>query len=375
MNCAACILKIGRGEILACSSCHGTYHYRCLNMTTAYYVENKQFLLHSWCCPNCENITKRNRNDDTPTRKQNQHQCQLNDTNMSVDDYIHHDNKIGETLTSNMQSKEITSPRSNIEIITLDKIGQLLDKKLDEKLERQRKSIITELRQTMESQITIAINKLTQQMTTSIDTLNMEQTQIKNNINNIDEKIELLETENKVLKNEIEKLQYSTKNTTIRSPEMEQKHENKLVIYGLNENYDEQQHVLEHRVISLFLQCMNVDLTGYIEEIFRMGKRGYRRPIQIELISKRMTKYLLNNARRLKSTGIYVSEFLNKNTLEEKRKQRTAYPNLRPSQETPPSTSSQQAPLPEATTSRYSLSDLNTMESENVTKRSHSFRQ
>lgn len=101
------------------------------------------------------------------------------------------------------------------------------------------------------------------------------------------------------------------------------KEENRtIVIYGLNEHYNEHEIDLERKVIHTFMSVMNIDLTGYIEGIQRMGKWSNRRPIQVELISKRMTKYIINNSRQFKSTGLYVAEFLDQKSLQDRRNQR-----------------------------------------------------
>ncbi|CAB3246509.1 unnamed protein product [Arctia plantaginis] len=59
---------------------------------------------------------------------------------------------------------------------------------------------------------------------------------------------------------------------------------------------------------------MNVDLTGYIEEVYRIGRKSSNnRPLVIELLSKRMVKYILSNGRYLQGTRVAVSDFLDEN--------------------------------------------------------------
>lgn len=138
MICAACKQQIGRGELLACYSCRTIFHYRCLNMTTAYYMENKQMLMTSWPCPSCDRITRRNKSDETPTRKQ--HQGQMNDTTMSVDEYAVHDKSIpGNTPNLSLQNVGYSESNGNEESITLNQFRSLLDSKLEEKLEYHKK--------------------------------------------------------------------------------------------------------------------------------------------------------------------------------------------------------------------------------------------
>lgn len=66
MNCLACHNKVNRGEVLACASCKGCYHYKCLNMKVSTYATIKQ----NWLCPSCAMVTRRVRGDETPTRRQ-----------------------------------------------------------------------------------------------------------------------------------------------------------------------------------------------------------------------------------------------------------------------------------------------------------------
>lgn len=316
MKCAACLLGISRGELLACQSCKAIFHYRCLNMTTAHYMENKHFLMSSWCCPNCENITKRIRNDNTPTRKQ--HQSQLNDTTMSVDEFAQHDRDLfGDTMKSQSQA----CPRvcqASVESITLDKFSKLLETKLEEKLDIHKKSILADIKTAFRSEISQAINTLKQEMTQNTDALRTEQINIKEDINTIYNKIKQLETERDHLQTEMENIQKCPPN-----PIQREREENKtIVIYGLNEYYNDYEINLERRVINAFMNIMEIDLTGYIEGIQRIGKKGNRRPVQLELISKRMTKYILQNTRQFKSTGLYVSEFLDQKALQDRRSEK-----------------------------------------------------
>lgn len=69
MECVACSLEITQGQQLKCNLCYGNYHYQCLNMDRATYLENKATHETTWRCEDCSNITRRRRGDDTPVRK------------------------------------------------------------------------------------------------------------------------------------------------------------------------------------------------------------------------------------------------------------------------------------------------------------------
>ncbi|KOB70050.1 putative endonuclease-reverse transcriptase [Operophtera brumata] len=92
----------------------------------------------------------------------------------------------------------------------------------------------------------------------------------------------------------------------------------KIVLFGLAEDYYETENYLYDQVSRAFQEIMNININPYIEEIKRIGKRGHNRPLAIELISKRMTKYILENAREFKNTGLSAGIFMDGNKLQER---------------------------------------------------------
>lgn len=76
------------------------------------------------------------------------------------------------------------------------------------------------------------------------------------------------------------------------------------------------------RVIYAIQDILNIDLTCYIEDISRIGMKGFRRPIRIELMSKRIAKYILTNACYFKNLA--VSELLDEQSLRERHLLRAA---------------------------------------------------
>lgn len=100
---------------------------------------------------------------------------------------------------------------------------------------------------------------------------------------------------------------------TIPEAKYTENNSKKIVIYGFTEYYNEPEYELHNRLINMFYEILHVDLTGYIEETCRMGRNNNKtRPIVIELLSKKMTKYILENGNYFHGTGLYVSEFLSK---------------------------------------------------------------
>lgn len=92
----------------------------------------------------------------------------------------------------------------------------------------------------------------------------------------------------------------------------------KFVLFGLEENKWETEHDLYDRVINIIYEITNVDLHRYIEEITRLGKQGHRRPLVIGLLTKQMTKYILQHSRLFSMSGIAIAEFLDNGHKEEK---------------------------------------------------------
>ncbi|KAJ2940685.1 hypothetical protein O0L34_g14794 [Tuta absoluta] len=137
----------------------------------------------------------------------------------------------------------------------------------------------------------------------------------------LDKRIINLEKEKLLLERQITELQNSKE---FIQPAMELDHERtkKFIIYGLEEHNKETEKDLHDRMIRVIGEIMNVNIIGYIENIARIGRKGYRRPIMVELISKRMTRYILENSSCFKNTGLAVSEYLDPQSLKERKKLR-----------------------------------------------------
>lgn len=62
---------------------------------------------------------------------------------------------------------------------------------------------------------------------------------------------------------------------------------------------------------------MNINITQYIEEIVFIGKRGFSRPIKVELRNKRLRKRILQNSAYFRDVD--VSEYLSESELRDGR--------------------------------------------------------
>lgn len=274
--------------------------------------------MNSWRCQNCENVTQRVRNTDaqvdgTSRPCLNHHHV----ASMYVDGQDEGDRDQSTILQRNagpVASNLQQVSTDQTDTITYDKFGQLIKTAL----ESQKTSMLMEIRATVQSEIKKAISKIKEEITIKTDTLEHEQNKINKDISQLNEKIGLLEKENKDLQNNMRDIQTKINANNLTQTQDTDK-EKKIVVYGLEEYQNENEYDLERRIINLFMDTMNIDLTGYIEGVGRMGRQGYKRPLKVELISKRMKRYIINNARLLKSTGIYVAEYLDKKTVQERR--------------------------------------------------------
>lgn len=321
MKCVTCDKNITIGEGLKCKikTCERQYHIACLNITVAKYMGQKNDYDNFWKCPDCENVTKRrNRSDNTPVRSAHS----LANTSTSPDDsHLNYQNILGDTINSNLEI--ISNPDANSlnRNVTLEQISILLDRKFKEN----RISLLAELEEKIELKISNALKVFELDVTKRTKLISTEQKNISSSIDKINKKLETLESENKKLTNEIntlqEKIKYqeNTEGQNDRNAWTYVDNSKTIILYGLSERFNEDEYSLNERIINIFYDLYNVDLTGYIEETTRLGSRGYRRPLKIELISKRMVRYLLRNSIYFKHTGLFVSEYLDRNALQERK--------------------------------------------------------
>ncbi|KAI5632413.1 PHD-finger domain-containing protein [Phthorimaea operculella] len=301
-NCVECKKHINVMELLVCTKCKGNFHYQCVGIALNDYKGQKEELDLNWICPGCTGITKRlPRGDLTPASPASSIMNDSFMSSISVDDYENNDQNIpGDTLID----KTIQFPpvKSFIANITLEQISALLDEKLQN------------INYTITHKLCKSIDKLELDFADLRKKLLEQQQLFRSQIDQIDLKIKTLEAENIRAKIELAELQkkleikpYTQHQTSpVVGHEMK-----KIVLYGLDEYEWESEYELHDRVVGIFSSILPVNLTGYIEEMTRLGKRGHRRPLVIELLSKNMTKYLLDNQHYFRNTGFNISEFLN----------------------------------------------------------------
>lgn len=308
MECLACNRQIGSGELLTCSACRGTYHYSCVNITSALFREKQLELKCNWKCPSCNNITRR-KTDNTPARSRVNNMMQ--DIDMSFTSETDVTNIVGDSQIIDTPTNFINQSAAiyDTESISLSKFRLILKQELhDMKL-----SITSEITQnvssTLSQQINNAIIGIQGQISGNNETLKSKQNEINVQILSMDAKIQNLEKENRTLTTDIEKLRIKLDKETKSEDPINILSTKKIVLYGLQEYEDEDENQLIYRLSDIFYDIMRVNIEPYVEKVVRLGKRGYKRPIEIEFLSRRFTNNILDNKDYFYNTGLFIGEF------------------------------------------------------------------
>ncbi|CAG5023804.1 unnamed protein product [Parnassius apollo] len=211
MKCLACSNSIEKGELLGCVTCKGTYHYRCLNITTAKFMGNFQQIKRTWKCPTCTNVTKRrHRNDDTPIKIIREESSPSDLVDMSCDN-ISHTEDSNEQLFPNMEHPGV--PKVNTFSFSPEEIGKLLDQKLESKLKSAHICLATEIKQEFRD----VLKNLESDFKQITESLTQEVCNLKLEVNTLSEKVQALENENMCIHKEIESRKTAQTNAHLES--------------------------------------------------------------------------------------------------------------------------------------------------------------
>lgn len=152
-----------------------------------------------------------------------------------------------------------------------------------------------------------------------------EQRDMKQEINKINTYIKAIEAENNKLKAQLHEMHNMKNRAENRKPIQEDLHDQdyskKIILYGLSENSWENEYELHERVVNIFHDILHVNLVGCIDDMKRLGRHGQRRPLMMELLSKQMKRYVLQNKHLFNNTGLTIHECLDKTSLELRKKQ------------------------------------------------------
>lgn len=270
------------------------------------YKSNLHDLQRLWTCSECERLTLRDgKKDNTPLPS-------LNETTMSVDEQSNNESVIlGETLHATSSPKNSnTTDIPNPSTITLEQMKKLLAANTEFILQE-----MTKIKFSLRKELSDVITNFKDEILGQTNSLRVEQDKISKQIEQMNKKILCLENDKCQLQNEIKLLQQQKSNPSEQYPDIDLP--KKIVLYGFEESYNETERELLQTVCQSFHDYMELDLNPFIENIRRIGRRGRNRPILLELISKRMARYVIQHAHYFKNSGIYISEFKNKTELQE----------------------------------------------------------
>lgn len=350
-KCAGCHEYIPDRRFLTCSSCFKNYDLECTNVAEKrFYLMSAENKL-SWMCPEC--LSNKPKHDNTNTPIGQRATCYPDDEldqQMRLSNITHRHKTTLRPNDADSLCLDDSPPKGNT--ISLDSTINTEGTLLSEIRELRAQVTIQSKKQEERDQelsttiklLQATIVSITKQNTLSEEELKSVKTETFNNTKRIND----LEEENTKLKILINK--YIEDRTTGKTPDTNtasyanatpQKQCNKnnrnieklqpknttnynktIVLYGLMESRHETEFELEDRIVNVFYDITGVDLTGYIEEVSRIGRHGNRRPLKVELLSKNTTKCLLKCVMNFRNTGLWLSEYLDENGLRQRKEDR-----------------------------------------------------
>lgn len=322
---------------MTCSVCKEKYDIECLN------IGEKRFRLmenehkSKWMCQACKCKQPKLDNQNTPLRGPHASYIEQNTVVENPCDqieYNHNNAKVHLTpsdrnnITVRKRTMNTLNDTSTSEELSL--LGDTIEseknctdllKNLNEviiqRLKDNNQLIIQELKNTIQSEIKRAVSQLREETKEKTDALAKQTAQINEDLKVINIEIKNLKTENERLKKEL--IHISTKGIPIKTTCTEI-NDKKIVLYGFPEYHKEPEYNLHNRLIEFFRDTMNINLMGYIENLYRIGKyTNNNRPLVIELLSKRMAKYILNNVQCLQGSRLFITTFLDDKARKERR--------------------------------------------------------
>lgn len=319
-TCSGCLQALPKNEFLQCSNCKNNYDLECANVSSQrFYNTLTSEHRKKWECQLCICKKPKTDNKNTPIRAHASTDEQPNITlrNKRQIGCIHDDTTnsdtdssvLGDTLNNESQNGKLNESEPKLQI-TLSQLENLLEKKLY----NNNQALLHELKNSILTEFTKTVADLKLELKQNTECLLTEQKTIKENVEKLNLKINNLEEEKNELKIEIKKILeskgYEAWASTPKKSLIADENVRKIVLFGLVENHHENEHELLVRISHAFYDILGIDANPYIETAIRIGKQGYRRPIEIELLSKRFAKYVLENSHCFRNSGLSVSEYL-----------------------------------------------------------------
>lgn len=282
-------------------------------------IESKK----TWKCQTCRSKMPKTGNINTPVRPRDPEKNQdILETNVTMRRKINvtNNSSTSEDL-SFLGDTQDTLANQTVPEINLQTLSQVISTKLEEN----NKYIISEIQNVIQMEIQKAVVNMRLEIKQDTTALFKQNELRKTDIEVLKIKMEELEKQNKTLQKEIKELETKITKETV-SPSSQHQPENnrkKVVIYGFAEHLKETDSELHSRVMEMFDDILHLNTMGYIEDIHRVGRRNNRnRPLVVELISKRMVKYVLQNSYYFQGTGLSISEFLDAREQQERTRMR-----------------------------------------------------
>ncbi|PZC78800.1 hypothetical protein B5X24_HaOG217126 [Helicoverpa armigera] len=325
--CAGCEQMILNNNNLRCTNCDKNYDLECANIPKIKYDQMNSQQKSHWECQECRCKKPKNNNTNTPARPQHDVSTTFNispeanvtlrrkPSKQSHDDTIQSEEEIsiiGDTIPS---ANNIESERNGLSLQTLSEMISL-------KLKENNISIVSEIKTIIQGEINKAVLNLREEFKTETNNLAKQNEQRKKEIENISVQIEQLKSKTETLKNELKALTNAKNAITTQQPTQQPSESNvkRIVLYGLTEIYRETEEDLHDRIRTIFWDILGVDVYDYIEETYRIGRYHKRnRPLVIELMSKKMAKYIVQNYQWFHNTGLYISEYLDEEARSERK--------------------------------------------------------
>lgn len=339
-KCAGCSATILNREYLICSKCKNKYDIGCANVPRLRFQNTMSVEYRdAWICKKCNRAEYEKINSTAkpstavaaraqepalnmtlrPRIVRKRYHRSENKYDTSDDEYqsLNEQSVLGDTLNATITSLNEDIP-ANTQHISLEEFKKILD----EKFEANKHIIISEMQCVIQREIKEAISKFKTDILQRTNTISSEQATMKKDILQLNNKIKTLETENAKLQGDLKYIQTAINNHQNNNSNTQNKPDclgKKIVLHGLEELYGETEDEVHERILYIFRDIMNVNLHGHIEELRRIGRRGNRRPLVIELISKNVTKHLLNNSEYFNYSGLTITEYLDENSMKIRR--------------------------------------------------------
>lgn len=196
--CQACLRTVTENDILTCQGCKDAYHHQCLNMKTAYYTGNIYDLKRKWKCEPCSNVTHR-KGDETPASPVHKAFPSPSSENTAKGNVVINEAKAKDSAVSD----EVASEGS----VTLMQIAQLLDSKFDEKLGSKLAAIEANLGREIKKELNKYFDKIKSDFNKSFEFLSGQISDVKSNVDIIENRLLKLENENTELTAALKSLQ------------------------------------------------------------------------------------------------------------------------------------------------------------------------